>query len=75
MSADTKLLESCILIRNDPRFEAFRNYLKNEMEVALKVLVGSQDDRAMHVAQGAYNALKRVFDLVEESPRLLDKRK
>ena len=67
------LLESLIRIRNLNEFTAFKDHLAEQVQQAMKTLAGANDDRMMHKAQGAYQALQALQDLIEGSPELLDK--
>lgn len=67
------LLECTLKIRNLDEFAAFREYLKQEEKAAMKVLAGSRDDRMMYNAQGSYQTLIAIQELIEQSPGLLDK--
>ena len=65
--------EAALLIRNDPRFKEFIEWVDAEQKVALQVLTGMQEDRKLYAAQGAYNALQKLKDLIESAPAQLDK--
>jgi len=69
------LPEVLIRLRNLDEFEPFRKWLEEEKSQALKVLVSSQEDRRMYAAQGAYNQIERLQNLINGADALLDKRR
>jgi hypothetical protein len=69
------LLECLIRIRNLNEFSEFRALLEAEKQIALNVLTGNQDATKLYAAQGAYNQIQRLQDLIEKAPTLLDKQR
>lgn len=67
------LHEGALLIRNDPKFKEFREWLDYEQEQALIVLTSNQDDRKMYSAQGKYQILRELKNLIESAPAQLEK--
>lgn len=67
------LLEGAMLIRNDPRFKEFRDWLTSNHAEALTVLAGGREANLLHRAQGAYGAYGDVLNLIETAPAQLEK--
>lgn len=73
MKIDAPLMENLVRLRNMPEFQAFRIYLDVRVAAHVEALVGLNEDRAMHVAQGMAREAKHLVELIEQSPALLDK--
>jgi hypothetical protein len=56
-------------------FSEFRAHLETEKQIALNVLTGNQDATRLYTAQGAYNQIQRLQDLIEKAPTLIDKQR
>lgn len=70
-----ELLECLVRIKNLNEFKAFREYLEAERKYDMAVLAGANEDRVMHLSQGAYRRTDMIIDLIEQSPMLLEKHK
>lgn len=67
------LHRALLVIRNSDQFSTVREWLETELKAELEYLAGSNDDRAMHIAQGSARRLTKILSMIEESPRVLDK--
>lgn len=65
--------EALLKIRNYPELEGFRELLQEHLTASVGALAASNDDRSMVMAQGAYRAVKRIQDLIEDAERTLGK--
>lgn len=71
--AERDLCECLRRVRNGPDFKPFRDWLAETTADTVAVLLGSNDDRVMHQAQGALRQLKKLTDFIEAAPGLLEK--
>lgn len=67
------LLECLLKIRNLNEFSALREYLKAEREYDMTILTSANDDRQMHLAQGAVRRMDMILEVIERSAGLLEK--
>jgi len=68
-----ELLESLVRIKNLNEFAAFRKYLEEEKAYDMAIMAGTNDDRVMHLAQGAYRRITMLIEAIEAAPKLLEK--
>ena len=73
MTLSRPLLECLMRVRNLDEFRPLREYLATENEKHTNFLIGCNEDRPMHVAQGMLRATKGLTDLIDSAPVLLDK--
>lgn len=73
MTTIPRLTENWIRIRNMDENAPFRAWLAAELKTELRNLVASDNDRMLHQAQGAVRKLEHITDLIEGSPRALEK--
>lgn len=73
MSLNRPLTECLLRIRNLDEFKPLRDHLAGEKAKHMTFLVGCNEDRPLHVAQGMVRALGALTDLIEQAPSLLDK--
>lgn len=71
--ANRALLEVMLILRNDSRFSAFKDWVAAEKAAAVRYLTMSNDDRAVAVAQGDVRRLTQIEELLEQAPNLLEK--
>ncbi len=67
------LFECLLKIRNYPEFEAFRDYLNQELKQVDQLLRDTNDDRTMHVLQGEARRLDSLVKAIDGSAGVLDK--
>lgn len=73
MNTDRILLECLIRVRNMPEMAPLKGYLETRMKLHTDALVGLNEDRALHIAQGMAREAGHLLNLIEQSPTLLDK--
>lgn len=66
------LLESLLIIRNDARFRDVAEWFDAKQNEALAVM-RSAEGAKLHQAQGAYNVMQQLKDLIDAAPEQLDK--
>ena len=66
------LLESLLIIRNDPKFRELLEWVDLKQKEALTTL-RSAEGAKVHQAQGAFNTLQQLKDLIDAAPAQLDK--
>ncbi len=75
MSNDPMAVQrNLLLIRNSPEFQPFRDWLLDQQIKVGEDLISSNDDRQLHLAQGAARWLRKFSDLLDGSQGVLDKR-
>ena len=73
MTISRSLAECLMRLRNLDENKPLRDYLAAENAKHMAFLIGCNEDRPMHVAQGMIRATKGLTDLIEQAPSLLDK--
>lgn len=69
-----RFLHECFLrIRNQTEFSPVREWLDAEQKKVLMLFSGAKDANQMFAAQGAFNTLQNLKNLIEDSPRVLEK--
>lgn len=72
--SDRRLFEAAILVNSDGKLKPFVEFLRSEQTKALEAMLAATDEKQIFGAQGAYKALQRVLDLIEQAQSLFDKR-
>jgi len=73
MKNDTVLLECLVRLRNMPEFAPLKAHLDSRMKLHTDALIGLNEDRPLHIAQGMAREAAHLLNLIEQSPTLLDK--
>ena len=67
------LHEAALRIRNDPQLAPFVEWLRHQREAKRDLLETADDDIVQRV-QGEASSLRSVISLIEDSPRVLEKK-
>jgi hypothetical protein len=72
-TTEEQLYEAALLIKHDPRFGAYRDWLAKNFEQESSRCRKELNDVVMRRAQGAAEAWEKSKDLIERAPELLEK--
>lgn len=72
-SSPLRLYETLAKVRNLNEFAPLREWLLEERDATVLLMTNSNDDRTMHLAQGALRALNKFQELIDKSASLVDK--
>lgn len=73
MSDNSAVHRSFLMLRNAPEFAPFREWLVDQQVKVGNDLVSANDDRTLHLAQGAARWIRFISGLIEGAPAVLDK--
>lgn len=71
---DTKVLEVCLRLRNDPSLAPFLDWLKAERE-AVRTRLETLSTTHVQTAQGEAQRLADIINKIEDAPKLFERQK